>query len=53
MSSCDFTPDDSDLLTGGGSVNVGDSLTQVEFGFFWCQDVFDLDQRNVWVVDTL
>lgn len=46
MRSGDLTPDDSDLGTSdflGGSVNVGNTLTQVELGFLWGGDTFDLD----------
>lgn len=56
MSSGDLTPDNSDLGTSnflGGSVNVGNTLTQVELSVFWGGNTFDLDQRDVWVVDSL
>ncbi len=56
VSSVDLTPDNSDLGTSDflrASVDVGDSLTQVELSFFWGGNTFDLDQRDVWVVNAL
>ena len=52
----DFTPDDSDLGTSdflGSSVDVSNTLTQVELSFLWSSNIFDLDQRDVWVVNAL
>ena len=56
MSSGNLTPDNSDLRTSNllvGTVDVGDSLTQVELSVLWSGDTLDLDQRNVRVVDVL
>lgn len=54
--SVDLTPDNSDLGTSdflGASVDIGDSLTQVELSVFWVGNTFNLDQRDVWVVNAL
>lgn len=54
--SVDLTPDHSDLGTSdflGASVDIGDSLTQVELSVFWVGNTFNLDQRDVWVVNAL
>ena len=56
MGSGDLTPDDSDLRASlflRGSVDVGDSLTQVELGVGGVGDTLDLDQRDVRVGDVL
>ena len=56
MSSGDLTPDDSDLGASdllGGSVDVGDSLTQVELGLLWVGNTLNLNQRDVWVGNVL
>ncbi len=56
MSSGDLTPHNSDLGTSnflGSSVDVSDTLTQVELSFLWVSDTFDLKQRDVWVVNAL
>lgn len=56
MGSVDLTPDDSDLGTSdllGGSVDVGNTLTQVELSVLWGGNALDLDQGDVWVVGLL
>lgn len=56
MCSVDLTPDNSDLGTSdffGASVDVGNSLTQVELSVFWVCNTFNLNQRDVWVVNSL
>lgn len=56
VGSGDLTPDDSDLGTSDfllGSVDVGNSLTQVESGVLGGADTLDLDQRRAWVVHVL
>ena len=56
MSSVDLTPDNSDLGTSnllGGSVDVSNTLTQVELGVLWSSNALDLHQGDVWVVGLL
>lgn len=56
MRSVDLTPDNSDLGTSnflGGSVNVSNTLTQVELSLLWGRNTFNLDQRHIWVVNSL
>lgn len=56
MGSGNLTPDNSDLGTSDllvGSVDVGDSLTNVELSVLWGLDTLDLDQRDVWVGNAL
>ncbi|KAF7584943.1 hypothetical protein EJF18_11106 [Clavispora lusitaniae] len=56
VSSGHLTPDNSDLGASdllGSSVDVSDSLTQVELSVLWVLNTFDLDQRDVWVGDVL
>lgn len=56
MGSVDLTPDDSNLGASdllGGSVDVGNTLTQVELGILWSGNALNLDQRDIWVVDSL
>lgn len=56
VGSGDLTPDDSDLGTSDflvASVNVGNLLTQVEFGVLRRVHTVDLDQRGVWVDQVL
>ena len=56
VGSGDLTPHNSNLRTSnflGSSVNVGNTLTQVELSILWSSDTFDLDQRDIWVVDSL
>lgn len=56
MGSGDFAPDDSDLRASdllGGSVDVGNSLTEVELGILWVGNTLDLNQRHIWVVHRL
>lgn len=51
-----LSPDDSDLGASnflGSSVNVGDSLTEVEVGLLGRGDTLDLDQRDVGVNNAL
>ena len=56
VSSGDLTPHNSNLRTSnflGGSVDVGNTLTQVKLSILWSSDTFNLDQRDIWVVDSL
>lgn len=56
MRSSYFTPNDSDLGTSdflGCSVNISNTFTQVELSFLWSSNTFDLDQRDVRVVNSL
>ena len=56
VSSGNLTPHNSNLRTPdflGGSVDVGNTLTQVKLSILWSSDTFDLDQRDIWVVDSL
>lgn len=56
VSSGDFAPHNSNLGTSdflGSSVNVGDTLTQIELSFLWSGNTFNLNQRDIWVVNSL
>lgn len=56
VGSGDLAPDDSDLGASDfllGSVDVGNSLTQVESGVLGVANALDLDQRRAWVVHVL
>lgn len=56
VGSGNLTPDNSDLGTSdflGSSVDVSDSLTQVELSVSWSLDTFDLNQGDVWVGNAL
>lgn len=55
VGSGDLTPDDSDLGTSdllGGSVDVSNSLSNVELGLFGGSNTLDLDERDVRVNDS-
>lgn len=56
VSSSDLTPDDSDLRTSdflGSTVDVGYTLTQVEFSLIRRTNTLNLKQRDAWVVSAL
>lgn len=56
VGSGNLTPDNSDLGTSdllGSSVDVSNSLTQVELSVSWSLDTFDLNQGDVWVGNAL